>query len=55
MTSPGTLLRDTRIVAVSSATEISPRSNIQWSVPESARPLRTESLPSRSTGRICAA
>ncbi len=39
----------------SSSTDTRPRSNIQWMVPDSASPLRTESDPPAATGRICAA
>ncbi len=48
----GILLRDTRIVSSSLATEISPRSNIQCNVPDSASLFLAEALPSCSTGRI---
>jgi len=46
--------RDTRM-SRSSERPISPRSNIQWTVPDSASPFPIVSGPFASTGRICAA
>ena len=40
---------------MSSPTAKRPRSKSQWSVPVSARPLRTESGPWEAMGRMCAA
>ena len=46
--------RDSRM-SPASLSEISPRSNIQWMVPESAMPLSTLSGPPASTLLMCAA